>query len=287
MTISIEMIEFGDALKRGDTKFCLDYLAKNPEFAKRVENDRRYDDIVSPIGYAVIYGNPEVSDKLLSLGAKMNIPFNIGISDMRDTPMARVLTKGFHESTPRAKEVEAVFVKHYAARRQETKVESNRFDSLMTAATDLFKSFGTKLDNMIKSDVIGKGVAWTLPASAIGSALGTTAAVGAVPAIAAPVIVGAVIAGTALSVVHLFRNSESVNDKKDFQLRQEDFKQTYENLADIHDAAKAKVREVSKTFSGASLALAGANSENRRGFYVEGRHQGAEEEKSNVKSFRP
>jgi len=285
MTISIEMIEFGDALKRGDTKFCLDYLTKNPEFAKRVENDRRYDDIVSPIGYAVIHGNPEVSDKLLSLGAKMNIPFNLGISDIRDTPMARVLTQGFHESTSRAKEVEAVFVKHYASRRQEAKVENNHFDSLNIAATNLFKSFGIKLDNLIKSDVIGKGVAWSLPASAIGSALGITAAVGAVPAIAAPVIVGAVLAGSALSLAHLIRNSESVNDKKDFQLRQDDFKKTYDQLADIHDSVR--VKDVSKTFGSTSLALTGANQENRRGFYVKGRHQGDEEEKAVINTFRP
>lgn len=213
MPISHEMREFANAMHRGDTAYAMEFLDKHPGFAKKVERDAGVNYLESPLGYAVIAGNVEVADKLLSLGAKMNIPLNIS-SVGRNTPMAQVMLPSYQDTHPNHKAMQNVFVSHYAARNM-AKAKPAAMSSLVSmaaSATGMFKRFGSALGELVKSDVVGKGVALSVPSAFVGAGLGLQAA-GAV-VMSAPAVAGAIAAGLGINILHNMKNNYDYHKQK-------------------------------------------------------------------------
>jgi hypothetical protein len=111
---SKKMDAFEASLRRSDTNSCLHALDEDPTFVYRVERDIRGKQ--TPLDMAVRYGNPEVCDRLLRFGARMDMVHEY--DNEKASPMMTVLTARYQNTVPNAEAVCAILVKHYDERRQ-------------------------------------------------------------------------------------------------------------------------------------------------------------------------
>ena len=110
---SAEMNTFEVSLKAGDTQGCFQMLERNPSLTYRTERDISGRD--TPLQMAVRYGNHEVCDRLLSLGAPMDVIHEY--DGERASPMMKVASAQY-DAARNSEAVRAVFVKHYIERRR-------------------------------------------------------------------------------------------------------------------------------------------------------------------------
>jgi hypothetical protein len=201
MTISNEMRAFKDALQRQDSDFCLTMLDKNPALAIKIEKNG-FDLVETPLVMAMRQGNATVVDRVLQLGAKMNIVHGAG--NDRDTAMTLVLDHSRGDKIPNRLEVRDVLVKHYADR-QASQEGKNLLDNLKAGAGELFKKFMERVDGVVRNEAFGLA-ALAAPGAALGSVLGVSAASAALAPAAGTVVLGASAAGLGLFALHKVRD---------------------------------------------------------------------------------
>lgn len=134
---------FEASLKRDDTKTCLQILTEMPSFVHSVERDVSGHD--TPLHMAVRHGNHEVCDRLLSLGADMDV---IREHDgQRASPMMTVATAPY-DFAPNAQRVRQVFLKHYIERQGIARPSQGG-----SKRASVFKTLATKLLAAIQDPV--------------------------------------------------------------------------------------------------------------------------------------
>jgi len=225
------MVRFEKALKDGDTQSCLNMLTQNADFATRIERNAFGQD--TALMAAIRNGNADVCDKLLDMGAKLNLPLKY--AGATDTALSYVLTKnnGYSVKHP---DVQAVMVKHYTERRQsQHKAPAGVFDQLKAKTQAIFNSIVEKLDDIV-----------TRPGIAIAgmSSVGTAAGLGmGALAMGAPVVaagIGSVLVagatiGAGVGLISLVRGNTKNNQNDATALKHLDAKDEFEKMADHYE----------------------------------------------------
>jgi len=204
---AIDMKEFSDALNRRDSQACLSILDSNPALATAIVKNN-FDQIETPLVSAMKVGDAVVVDRLLQLGAKMNIVHGTGRD--RDTAMTLVLDYSRGDKIPNRLEVRDVLVKHYGDRQVSEKGQS-LLNGLKEKTEALFKSFVDKVDGLVRSEAFGlAGLA--APGAALGAVVGVSATGAVLAPAAGTAVLGAAAVGVGMFALHKIRDQLGLDE---------------------------------------------------------------------------
>jgi hypothetical protein len=195
---------FEQALRNKNTTLALALLEQDKGLAHRIHRDmygRR-----TALHMAVEYGNVGVTERLLALGVKTNVPLRY--IDQVHTPASYTRSHNF-KNVPNSDKIIAAFSAHYALKATQP-TPTPVLGSLRTRAAALFGNAVTKAKKFFAQDAIGLASISTLPA-AIGAAIG----VGTTAAVASPAVALAAAASLTGYCLHKLADSSLYSGKKD------------------------------------------------------------------------